>query len=209
MSGVGTGPVTEVLVICEANRARSPVLAQLLRQEAERRGLADQVTVTDAGLRGMTGEPLLPSVLRAVRGWGLGLEEHRAVLWDPGAPDPGLVLTMTEDQRHVLLRARPHLLGRTFTVKEAVRLLESPRWDTRWEGGAQLPAQLHRLRPLVPAPREREDVADPARGGRRLAAAVVAELRRCSPRIAQALWGPVTGAGRGPGTPGQTSTAGR
>lgn len=199
MNGVGTAPVTEVLVVCEANRARSPVLAQLLRREVERRGLSERISVTDAGLRGRPGDPLLPSVQRAVRNLELGLDEHRSALWDPGAPDPGLVLTMTEDQRHTLVRARPHTLSRTYTVKEAVRLLESSRWDPRWEGTSELTTQLHRLRPLVPAPREREDVADPARGGRRLAAAVVAELQRCSPRLARAMWGPPPGPGAGPG----------
>lgn len=202
-AGTPAEVLTDVLVVCEADRARSPVLAQLLRREAERRGLAGHVTIVDAGLRARPGEPLLPSVDRAVRKLGLGLEEHRATALDLAAiGNPGLVLTMTEDQRRALVRRRPTLIERTFTVREAVRLLRSSAWDPRWEGSAEVAARLHRLRPLVAAAHDREDVPDPAIGGRRLARSVVAELQQDATRLARALWG------RAP-EPGQTSTVGR
>ena len=203
MSPAGAGTTTDVLVVCEANRARSPVLAQLLRQEVERRGLGGQVRVLDAGVRAVPGEPVLPTVARAVRSLELGLEDHRSTLLEPDVADPGIVLTMTEDERRALVRRRPALLDRTFTVREAVRLLGSRRWDPRWEGTPQVAAQLHRLRPLVAGPQAPEDVPDPARGGRRLAGSVVTELQRSSTRLARALWGPV------PDPPPQTSTVGR
>jgi protein-tyrosine-phosphatase len=150
---------------------------------------------------------MLPTVVRAARDLSLSLEDHRSQLLDPATVDPDLVLTMTEDQRRELVRRRPQTLHHTFTVREAVRLLDSSRWDPRWEGTSELVEQLHRLRPLVPAARGPEDVPDPVNGGRRLAAAVVAELQRYAPRLAQALWGPVPRGGTGPEA--QTSTAGR
>ena len=199
----GAQTTRHVLVVCEADRARSPVLAQLLRREAERRGLGTAVRIEDAGLRARPGEPLLPSVERVVRPLGLGLENHRSTPLELPLQDPAeLVLTMTEEQRRTVVRAQRELLDRAFTVREALRLLSSRWWDPRWEGTSYVVARLHRVRPLVrPAPTP-EDVADPARGGRRLAGAVVDELSRASARLAASLWGPA-------GTPGQTSTVGR
>ncbi len=133
----------------------------------------------------------------------LGLAEHRSrPLQLDHSVRPGLVLTMTEAQRHAVLRMQPGLLDRTFTVREVLRLLASPHWDQRWDGSRDVVQHLHRLRPLVPGSSSPEDVADPATGGRRLAAAVVRELQRSAPRVGAALWGPVP-----PG--GQTSTVGR
>lgn len=203
MSADGSSLVRDVLVVCEANRARSPVLARLLQREAERRGLGDRVVVADAGLRARSGDPVLPSVLHAVRSLDLGLDDHAATVFEPD-PRHELVLTMTEDHRRTVLRRCPEALERTFTVREVVRLVGSSRWDPRWEGTAQVVAQLHRVRPLVAPARTREDVADPAEGGRRLARAVVTELRETAPRLARVLWGPaVFPAVR------QTSTVGR
>lgn len=184
------GSPCEVLVIGSTDRARAPVLSQMLRREAERRGLAGQVSVQDAGLEAQPGEPLLPSVVRAVQSLDLDLQGHRARVLVPQPDRHALVLTMTEAQRRALVRERHSRLEVTFTVREAVRLLSSPRWDERWEGTAQVVPQLHRLRPLVPGASRPEDVADPATGGRRTTSAVVDELRWCSARLATALWGP-------------------
>jgi hypothetical protein len=100
---------------------------------------------------------------------------------------------------------QPRLLDRTFTVRELLRLVSSPYWDPTWEGTPEVVHHLHHLRPLVPGARAPEDVADPATGGRRLAASVVSELRRYAPQVAAALWGPVPATVRS----GQTSTVGR
>jgi protein-tyrosine phosphatase len=195
-----------VLVLCTANRARSPVMAGLLRREAALRGLDRQVTIDSAGLRAPSGEPLLPTVARVVGAMSLGLAEHRSRPFqlDQHGVRPGLVLTMTEGQRHAVLRMQPRLLDRTFTVREVLRLLASPHWDERWEGSCEVVHHLHRLRPLVPGASAPEDVADPATGGRRLAASVVSELQRSAPRLGSALWGPVPS-----GTGAQTPTVGR
>jgi protein-tyrosine phosphatase len=203
-AGTAAGP-DHVLVICTANRARSPVMAALLRREAAVRGLDRQVTIDSAGLRAQPGEPLLPTVERVVGSLFLGLEEHRSrpVQLDQGVR-PGLVLTMTEAQRHAVLRMQPRLLDRTFTLREVLRLLASAQWDRQWEGTRDVVHHLHRLRPLVPGASSPEDVVDPATGGRRLAVSVVGELQRSAPPLASALWGPV------PSAPGpQTSTVGR
>ena len=204
-AGTGAGP-DRVLVLCTANRARSPVMAELLRREAEARGLAGHVEIDSAGLRAQPDDPLLPSVERVARSLGLGLNGHRArPLELDSAARPGLVLTMTEAQRHTLLRMQPRLLDRTFTVREILRLVGSPHWDQRWEGTPEVVHHLHHVRPLVPGAKAPEDIADPATGGRRLAASVVGELRRYAPRVGTALWGPVVPLDR----VGQTSTVGR
>ena len=199
----GPATTTHLLVVCEADRARSPVFARLLRREAELRGLGAVVRVYDAGLRARPGEPILPSVARAVRPFGLGLETHRSTPLELPLQDPAeLLLTMTEEQRRTLVLTQRELLPRTFTVREAVRLLSSRWWDPQWDGTPHVVVQLHRLRPLVRPARTPEDVPDPAHGGRRLAGAVVDELNRASARLAGALWGPAP-------APGQTSTVGR
>jgi len=178
------------MVLCTANRARSPVMAQLLRREAALRGLDGEVCIDSAGLQAQPGEPLLPTVQRVVGSLDLGLTEHRSrVLELDRAERPSLVLTMTEAQRHAVLRMQPRLLDRTFTVREVLRLLGSPLWDEQWDGTADVVHHLHRLRPLVPRASSPEDVADPATGGRRLAVSVVRELERSATRLAAGFWG--------------------
>lgn len=183
------GPPTRLLVVCTANRARSPVAAQLLRREGERRGL-EQLAVHDAGTAAVPGEPLLPTVARAIRDWGLELDQHRSrPLELPAADQVDLVLTMSEQQRREVVRRDPRLLDRTFTVPELIRLGSSRSWRSGWEGTDDVVRRLHRLRPVVPPARKPEDVADPAQGGRRLAGGVVRELRTSTTRIAQLVWG--------------------
>lgn len=180
-------------------------MAELLRREAAARGLAGHVEIESAGLSAHAGEPLLPSVERVVRSLGLELNDHRArPLGLDSGERPSLLLTMTEEQRHAVLRSHPRLLDRTFTVREVVRLLRSPYWDAQWEGSPEVVHHLHHLRPLVPRAKAPEDVADPATGGRRLAASVVSELRGYAPRMGSALWGPLP-----PDPDGQTWTVGR
>ena len=138
-----------------------------------------------------------------MRPHGLGLEDHRSTPLElPSGRLAELVLTMTEEQRRTVVRAQRELLGRTFTVREAIRLLSSRWWAPQWEGTPHVVIQLHRLRPLVRPSRTPEDVPAPANGGRRLAGAVVEELSRASARLAGSLWGPAP-------APGQTSTVGR
>jgi protein-tyrosine phosphatase len=204
--GGSVGP-DRILVLCTANRARSPVMAELLRREAALRGLEARVDIESAGLQAQPGEPLLPSVGRAVEPITVALREHRSRSLDLDSGErPSLVLTMTEAQRHAVLRLQPRLLDRTFTVREVLRLLASPLWDEQWAGTADVVHHLHRLRPLVPRASSPEDVADPADGGRRLAVTVVRELERSAPRLASGFWGPVP---RTLGDRDQTSTRGR
>ena len=73
------------------------------------------------------------------------------------------------------------MLSRCFTLKELGRLLSSEHWRRDGSGShADLASRLHDMRPLVSAADEREDIADPAHGGPRLAKRVIGEVVRAA-----------------------------
>ncbi len=125
--GTTAGP-DRVLVLCTANRARSPVMAGLLRREVALRGLDDQVSIDSAGLRAPIGEPLLPSVARLAVPMSLGLAEHRSrPLQLDHSVRPGLVLTMTEslqvgDQFRVAVGKNPIAAVYSYTNLSKLQL---------------------------------------------------------------------------------------
>lgn len=110
---VGLAP-PRILLVCTANRCRSPLAAALLRRTLRERGR--QALVASAGLL-PGGVPVPPDGLRLAGELGLDLAAHRSRQLTPGllaAAD--LVVTMAREHARHVVAAQPDAFARTFTL---------------------------------------------------------------------------------------------
>ena len=157
--------MAHVLVICTGNICRSPLAEGFLRSAFEQRFQADAPTVDSAGTQGWEGSPAQAESVVAAREREVDIEGHVARRVTRSLVDRAdLVLTMAGEHRDELADAIPEAAGRTFTLKELVRLLQAlPAADRTPAGslGARV-REAHNLRQggFPGNPRD-EDVADP------------------------------------------------
>ncbi|HEX6148419.1 hypothetical protein [Nocardioides sp.] len=152
--------VARVHVLCRANQGRSPVFAALLLEQAASRGVA--ADVTSSGLEARPGVGLLPAMAAAWRHHGHPPLDHRSRAYDPAdVKRSEVTLVFEAAQRTRVVNELPTMVARVFTVREATRLVSSPRWDPEWSGSSYVVTRLHRMRGYVdPAD---DDTPDPAR----------------------------------------------
>lgn len=152
-------PRENLLVVCRANAARSPLVAGLLRRRLDEIGRQD-LLVESAGLSATPRLPATDETLQVARRLGIDLESHRAArLTETMLARAALVLTMTETQRSDVERIATDAVTRTFTQPELVRLLESrPGRVSTW---SEMAARAHLARPLTAPAASAEDLADP------------------------------------------------
>lgn len=113
-----------VLVLCTANICRSPVAEAHLRSQL---GPDTDVTVSSAGLRARTGEPVWPAMAEAA---GVPLAGSTARQVDPDLlRRADLVLTMTRAQRAAAVDLAPATVRRTFTLREFADLALLASWE--------------------------------------------------------------------------------
>jgi protein-tyrosine phosphatase len=154
--------MASILVVCTGNVCRSPMAEGFLRK-----ALADALgdvapSVASAGTAGWEGSEATPEAVAAAAELGVDISGHRARRLRPGmAETADLVLCMTREHRDTIVGSAPDVAGRTFTLKELVRLLERLP-----EGGPDRPsgrlAAADRLRPADASTGDRDDdVADP------------------------------------------------
>jgi protein-tyrosine phosphatase len=124
-----------VCIVCHGNICRSPMAEAVLRDQIDRAGLSERVTVDSAGIAGERGKPMDPQAraLLRRRGYDDGAA-HRGRQFDPSwLPERDLILAMDADNLAVLqgLNA-PHLIDRTRLFGEITGL-----------GGAGIPNPYH------------------------------------------------------------------
>lgn len=195
----------DILIVCRANRGRSPATAFLLRREAARRGI--NVPIRDAGLYVDASHRPIARLDLLVRSWGLEMEGRQPTAVTLDQPDEvALLITFETALKHDLASLQPMLVDRIFTLRELVRLSSSPAWEEvkasrAWSGGPPrqtdkavhsrvdaLVHSLHRLRPLVDP--GNDDTPDPAAVRRKRAMRkLLQELTYDTERIASLLWG--------------------
>lgn len=201
---VGSEPETnllDILVVCTANVARSPLLAVLLQDQADRRLGTGALTVRSAGLDAHSGVPAATGSCWVAEGWGLSLTQHRSspVRFTP-VHEAALVLTMTRRQQRVLARVHPDVTSRTFALRELLAALES--WDeaaspvrlahlTPRERVHAVVADAHARRPRTWM-RRRLDIADPIGGDREVYRLLGEEFAAAGRVLAPILFGATT-----------------
>ncbi len=150
-----------IVVVCGANQARSPLAAELLIREADDHlGPSNRVIITSAGLTVADSAPAIEHMQTAARSLGIDLSAHGAQAIDSAmVRRSDLIVTMTEAQRTTVSRMQPQSLTRVFTLRELVRLCTAIPSQP-----VPLPEKvraLHRSRAVVAAADELEDVTDP------------------------------------------------
>jgi protein-tyrosine-phosphatase len=165
----------DLVLVCRANRARSPVAAALFRQYADDQHLDPKPVITSSGLYALRGQSLLSSMQAALTRKKRDELDHRSKPFSlHDADTASLVITFERELTRAVVSQNPALVPRTFTLREIVRLTKSSRWNPAWNGAPDVAARLHVLRPLV-EPGD-DDTPDPATGGRRIARRVLDSL---------------------------------
>ncbi len=109
-------PVTRFLVVCTANRCRSPMAEELLRERL--RSVATPTLVSSAGTHAGEGLPATPDAL-AVAG---GPEGHVSRPLVRGLVEGAdVVLCMTRDHVRTVVTLVPDAFSRTYTLRDLVR----------------------------------------------------------------------------------------
>ncbi len=205
-----------LLIVCTANIARSPLAAALFEVHARVRGLDRQVEIASAGTRAREGKPAAPPSVTIAAGWGVDLRGHRSQpVSDELLERSDLVLTMTEEHRDLLSGRGRRVSERCFTLPELHRLLQdaevavSPAADPEATSVASassadpraLPSspseriaeavqRAHRRRPVSVRPGP-EDIRDPYGRDEEVYRAVATELVELVAALATPLLGPV------------------
>jgi protein-tyrosine phosphatase len=162
--------VAEIVVVCHANVARSPLAMAMLEAAArDRLGPRPDVWVRSAGVHARDGQPAASETQREAGARGLDLGRHRSAVLDrPVVASADLVLTMTESQRAHAARLLPGAVRITFTLPELVRLAGTldPLDDAVAvrERVRAFVDRAHRARPYSPRSGDPEDVPDPYGG---------------------------------------------
>jgi len=103
-----------ILIVCAANRFRSPLAEHLLRRD----WAAHHVEVASAGIQAVSGQPPHPLALELAADRGLPeLQMHRSRRLTPSMIRAfDLVLTMDEMQQREVLKATPAFTGRVLML---------------------------------------------------------------------------------------------
>ena len=190
-------------MVCTANMARSPLLALLLQDHADRRLGVGALTVGSAGIAAHSGDPAAPGSRWVAEGWGLSLEHHRArPLRLTPLQDVVLVLTMTRRQQRAVRRAYPEAAPRTFATRELMAVLEAADEPLPLGATTQARSPQDRVRAITKAANDRRprtrlrsdlDIADPIGGDQEVFRRLGEELSEASKTLAATLFGPDLG----------------
>ncbi|MCU1379474.1 MAG: protein tyrosine phosphatase [Acidimicrobiales bacterium] len=146
-----------VLVVCTANRCRSPMAEVLLRRRLP------ALDISSAGSL-EPGHPASGGSVRAMATRGLDLDDHRSQQLDPAAIDRAdLVITMARSHLREVAVADPSALRRTFTLRELVRRGEAVGRAESFAGWLALLGEGRRMADLL-GDDPNDDIADPIGG---------------------------------------------
>jgi protein-tyrosine phosphatase len=168
--------VTDILVVCTANRCRSVMVEALLSRRLAAAGAVG--SVRSAGLL-RQGDLPPAEVISVLATYGLDVADHRSRVLHGGAlSDARLVLGMAREHvRHAVV-ADPAAWPRTFTLKELVRRGQETGPGASGESLADWLARIHhgrdRLALLGDSPAD--DVPDPVGGSPEAYVATAAQL---------------------------------
>jgi protein-tyrosine phosphatase len=112
----------DIVVVCRANEARSPLIERLLSAELDRLAPGD-FRVTSCGTRARVGASAAHGTLELLRSHGIDASDHRARQLVPAlVDDADLVVTAERSHSDQVLDLAPGLLKRTFTFLELAEL---------------------------------------------------------------------------------------
>jgi protein-tyrosine phosphatase len=118
--------MASILVVSTGNVCRSPLAEGFLRAALEGKLGASAPTVSSAGTSGWDGSPAMAESVAAAAERGVDISGHRGrALVPDDVRDADLVVGMSAEHRDAVDRLVPEAAGKTFTLKELVRLLDA------------------------------------------------------------------------------------
>jgi protein-tyrosine phosphatase len=181
--------MTSILVVCTGNVCRSPMAEGLLRKAMIDALGEGAPAVSSAGTAGWEGSAATPEAVAAAAEFDVDIAGHRARRLRPGmAETSDLVLCMAREHRDAILRSTPSVAGRTFTLKELVRLLERLADDGSGDPSARIAAADALRRADAPSRADDDDIVDPLGLPLDGYRAIAAELDDRSTRLVRAAF---------------------
>ena len=152
--------MASILFICTGNICRSPIAEGFGRAIVADAG-AD-IEVTSAGIVGWEGSPAARESVQSAAELGIDISRHLARRMEPRhVRDADVVVCMAREHSEAVVRLVPEAEGKTFTLKELVRLLEALP-DTKGPNFGERVTRADELRRSGFAGHpEDEDVEDP------------------------------------------------
>jgi protein-tyrosine phosphatase len=187
--------MTTILIVCTGNICRSPIAEGLLRAQLLSRFGDGAPRVSSAGTSGWEGSPATPEGVDAAAELGIDIAAHRArkVRGDL-LREADLIVCMAAEHRDRLTAQLPEVAGRTFTLKELVRLLEpqppAAADASPWTMAPRI-ARAHAMRQMHTPTHLDEDIADPLGQPMEAYRAIAWELEEWSSRLVVGLYGPM------------------
>jgi protein-tyrosine phosphatase len=187
--------MASILVVCTGNVCRSPLAEGFLRAALQGRLGASAPTVSSAGTAGWDGSPAMAESVAAAAERGVDISGHQGRALVPDDVDHAdLIVGMSAEHRDAVVRLVPEAAGRTFTLKELVRLLDAlPGVDPTAQPDDALAQRLAEADGLRRSGFEGnphdEDVVDPLGMPLDSYRAVAWELDEWSRRLADGLFG--------------------
>lgn len=178
--------MTDLLLVCTANRCRSPIAEAVLRQ---RLPAGSGVNVESAGLLKKS-MPVPTEGIMLMRRYGIDLSAHRSrPVTASDLTSHDLVLGMTRGHVRQLLALDPDAFSWTFTLKDFVNRIESLDADDLDGLAASKWAKLNagRERDSLLGSSAEDDVRDPIGESQAVWTAVIQELVDYADRLAFVL----------------------
>lgn len=184
--------MASVLVVCTGNVCRSPLAEGFLREALHAR--SEPLAVTSAGTMGWDGSRADPLSVQAGAERGIDISGHIArVITPEDLRDAALVIGMAPEHVEIVTQQVPVAAGKSFTLKELVRILEALPAPGPGEPEAVLMARVSQADALRRSGFEGdphdEDIADPLGMPLEAFRAVAWELDEWCSRLANGLLG--------------------